>query len=427
MIRDALLAGGIAMAYAAQLSIPGMPFGYTELLLSLWIMLSIGRIVMGGRLEATPALYHLVTFWVIMTFAWGVGLITGLLTSVELLAAPVHDMTAYVLLACVTCLSAAEPEAELHLRRTAWWVIGIANACFLFQLALGWGFIHQPGVDPWFWDRFVGWSENPNQLALYCALFSPLALYLAATTSNPWARLFGISSIGVTFLVGKLTKSDTFLLTSILTLLIFLGLRVRTWFASGNKVTVFRQVTLLLAIGFLPLGMSMAPYIVTEFGNVEDIAKGLSRGGGGEETTETAELRFILWNDALHKGVTSGSLGLGPGPHVDRPLAVYKQFRREPFEAHSTYLDTYTQGGLIAVLALLWILGSATLAAWRAKADALLALMLSILFYGFPHLIVRHPIVWFAVTLCLVVGTSRTVSTSRAASVTPNRTYSYAG
>ena len=114
-------------------------------------------------------------------------------------------------------------------------------------------------------------------------------------------------------------------------------------------------------------------------------------------------------------------LGLGPGPHVDRPASVYRQFKREPFEAHSTYLDTYTQGGLIALLALLWILGSAALAAWRAKLDALLALMVSILFYGFPHLIVRHPIVWFAVTLCLVVGTSRAVP------VAPHRTYSYAG
>jgi hypothetical protein len=414
MIRDVLLAGGIAMAYAAQLSIPGLPFGYTELLLTLWIMLSIGRVLAGGRLEATPALYRLATFWVIMTFAWGIGLIVGLLTSVLYLSAPVHDMTAYVLLASVTCLAAAEPDAELHLRRTAWWVIGIANACFVFQLALGWGFVHQSGVDPWFWDRFDGWSENPNQLALYCALFGPLALYLATTTVNPWARVFGFSSIGLTFLVGKLTKSDTFLLTSILTLLIFLGLRVRTWFTSGGKVTVFRQVALLLMVGFLPLAMAMTPYVVAGIGSVENVAKGLSRGGGGEETTETAELRFSLWTDAFNKGVTSGSLGLGPGPHVDRPVSVYRQFQRQPFEAHSTYLDTYTQGGLIAVLALLWILGSAALAAWRAKLDALLALMVSICFYGFPHLIIRHPIVWFAVTMCLVVGTPRAISaTSR--------------
>lgn len=73
MIRSALLAAGISMGYAAQISVPGLHLGYTELFLSLWIMLSIGRVVVGGRLEATPALFRLVTFWLIMTFAQGSG------------------------------------------------------------------------------------------------------------------------------------------------------------------------------------------------------------------------------------------------------------------------------------------------------------------------------------------------------------------
>ena len=56
MIRNALLAGGVTMAYATQLSVPGLPFGYGELFLALWIMLSVGRVLAGGHIEATPAL-----------------------------------------------------------------------------------------------------------------------------------------------------------------------------------------------------------------------------------------------------------------------------------------------------------------------------------------------------------------------------------
>ncbi|TIY01578.1 MAG: polymerase, partial [Mesorhizobium sp.] len=256
MIRNALLAGGIAMGYAVQISVPGMPFGYTELFLSLWIMLSIGRVVAGGPLEATPALFRLATFWLILTFALGVGAIVGLLTTAVLdLSAPIHDIMAYMLLASVTCLAAAEPDAHRQLRRTAWWAIGIVNACFVFQLALGWGWIHQSGVNPWFWDRFTGWSENPNQLALYCALFGPLTLHLATTTSSPWGRLFGFSSLVLTVYVGRLTRSDAYLVTSVLTGLIFLGLRVRTWLTTGDKGSVSRQVAVLLMLGFLPLAM----------------------------------------------------------------------------------------------------------------------------------------------------------------------------
>ncbi|KAA3441994.1 polymerase [Mesorhizobium sp. SARCC-RB16n] len=410
MIRNALLACGVAMSYATQLDIPRLPFGYGELFLVLWIMLSIGRILAGGRLEATPALAKLAGFWLILTFTLGVGTIVGFLTTVLYLDPLLHDTIAYLLLVCVTCLVAAEPDAGVHLRRSAWWIIAIANACFVIQIGVGWGWIHQSGVDPWYWDRFRGWSENPNQLALYCALFGPLALHLATTTSSPWGRLLGLSCLVLTFYVGRLTKSDTYLYTSILTCLIFVALRVGTWLAAGGgNTSLLRQVALLLMVGFLPLAMSLTPYAFAEVSSVESFAKSLTKDKGGEATEETAALRLFLWDEALGKGGESGSLGLGPGPHLERPPIVDKQFLPRPFEAHSTVIDLYTQGGLIAVLALVWIVGSATLSAWRAKSDALLALLASTVVFGIPHLIIRHPIVWFVLTMALVAGTPQTI------------------
>lgn len=410
MIRDALLACGVAMSYAAQLTIPRLPFGYGELFLMLWIMLSIGRVLAGGRLEATPALAKLARFWLILAFALGVGTIVGYLTTVLYLDPLLHDTIAYVLLVCVTCLAAAEPDAGAHLRRSAWCIVAVANACFAIQLGLGWGWIHQSSVDPWYWDRFRGWSENPNQLALYCALFGTLALHLATTTSSPWGRLLGLSSLILTFYVGRLTRSDTYLYTSILTCLIFVALRVRTWLAAGGaSISLFQQVALLLVVGFLPLAMSLTPYALTQVSSAENFAKSLTKDKGGEATAETAALRLYLWDDALGKGERSGSLGLGPGPHLERPPIVDKQFLPQPFEAHSTIIDLYTQGGLVAVLALIWIVGSATLSAWRAKSDALLALLASIIVFSIPHLIIRHPIVWFALTMCLVAGTPQMI------------------
>ena len=50
MIRDALLAFGIVMAFATQLSVPGLPITPSYLALALWIVLSTGRIVMGHSL-----------------------------------------------------------------------------------------------------------------------------------------------------------------------------------------------------------------------------------------------------------------------------------------------------------------------------------------------------------------------------------------
>lgn len=410
MIRDALLACGIVMSYAVQLSIPGLPFGYSELCLTTWILLSITRILAGGRLEVTPTLAKFARFWLILALALGVGSIIGFLTTTLFLDPLLHDTMAYVLLACVTCLTAAEPNAALRLRRIAWWMIAIANACFVIQLALGFGWIHQSGVHPWYWDRFSGWSDNPNQLALYCALLGPLALHLATTTSNPWGRCLALCGLILTFYIGRLTKSDTYLYTTILACLILLGLRIRAWLTSdGGKVGLSRQLALLFAVGFLPLAVSMAPYALSEAASAEDFAKSLTKDKGGEATSETAELRLYLWNAALDKGARSASLGLGPGPHLDTPPVVNQQFLPRPFEAHSTVLDLYTQGGLISVLALLWILGSAALSAWRARLDALVALAASIAVFSVPHLIIRHPIFWFCLTLCLVAGTPQPI------------------
>lgn len=410
MIRDVFLAFGIAMSYAAQLSVPGLPVGFSELFLMLWILLSITRILAGGRLEVTPALVKLAGFWLILTFTLGVGSIIGFLTTTLFLDPLLHDTMAYGLLICVTCLAAAEPDAAHRLRRIAWWMIAVASAGFLVQVGVGFGWIHQSGVNPWYWDRFCGWSENPNQLALYCALLGPLALHLAITTSNPWGRCLGLCSVILTFYVGRLTKSDTYLYTTVLACLILLGLRVRAWLANdGGKVSLSRQLALLFTIAFLPLSVSIAPYALSEAANAENFAKSLTKDKGGEATSETAALRLYLWDEALNKGARSGSLGLGPGPHLDRPPIVNQQFLPRPFEAHSTMLDLYTQGGLIAVLALVWILGSAAWSAWRARLDALVALMASIAVFSAPHLIIRHPIVWFCLTLCLVAGTPQAI------------------
>ena len=411
MIRDAILACGIVLSYATQLTVPSLPIGYAELFLSLWIILSIGRILAGGRLEASPALTRFARFWLILALALGVGSIVGYFTTVLFLDPLLHDTFAYLLLVGFTCIIVAEPDAHRHLRHIGWWIVAIANAGFVWQVGLAWGWVHQPGVDPWYWDRFCGWSDNPNQIALYCALFGPLALHLATTTHNRWARLLGLCSLIPTFYIGRLTKSDTYLYATILTGLIFLGLRARTWLKTGGaKSSLSRQIGLLFAIGFLPLAMAMTPYALTEVGNATEFAKSLTKDKGGEATAETAALRLYLWSEALDKGFRSGSLGLGPGPHLERPPITDLQFLPRPFEAHSTVLDLYTQGGLVAVLALAWILVSAALSAWRAKNDALVALLVSIVVFGIPHLIIRHPIVWFALALCLVAGTQQAIA-----------------
>ncbi|SFN87907.1 O-Antigen ligase [Mesorhizobium sp. NFR06] len=406
MIREALLAAGVALSFASQISVPGLSFGYGEIFLVLWIMLSVSRILAGGRIEVTPAFFQLASFWLLLSLTLAVGTVVGYFTTVLYVTGLSHDTMAYGLLAGVTCLATLEPNAELSLRRSAWWVIAIAFGALAIQIGLAWGWIHQPGIDPWYWDRLRGWSENPNQLALYCAVFGPLAVHLAVTTNSRWAQFLAFSTLIPIVYVGRLTKSDTYLYTTILSGLVFLGLRLRAWFLSGdNRAGLARQIALLLMIGAVPLAAAAAPYAITEESSVAKFAKSLTKDGGGEATAETFELRVFLWNEAIEKGLQSGSLGLGPGPHLERPPIADRQFLERPFEAHNTMLDLYLQGGLVAALALVWLVGSAAMSVWRSRFDALLVLLASVVVFSMPHLIIRHPIVWFALTFCLVAGT----------------------
>ena len=112
-------------------------------------------------------------------------------------------------------------------------------------------------------------------------------------------------------------------------------------------------------------------------------------------------------------------LGLGPGPHLPIPASIVAARQTEPdldtgdhptvndtpnFEAHNTPLDLFTQGGLIAIFAFAWILVTAFVIVCRARLAGLAALLCGLAIFSSTNMIVRPPIFWFGIALCLVVS-----------------------
>ena len=128
MIFDALLALGIVMSSATQLHVPGLPLTIGEFALFVWIIGAVGRVIAGGQVIVTPALVRLGGFWVALALLLSVGVCIGHLTKVLQPSYVIHDSIAYALLALLTCLAAARPNAKHHLRRSAWFIIAGANA-----------------------------------------------------------------------------------------------------------------------------------------------------------------------------------------------------------------------------------------------------------------------------------------------------------
>lgn len=401
MIGNALLAFGIVLTSASQLRLPAVPLGIGEVCLVLWLALASLRLLVTGRVRNARALLRISAFWACFAFALSVGTCLALLLRELDVPSMLHDAFAYLLVAAISCLIVATMDADRPLRQTQWFLLAFWNAALVLQLAAGWSIISLPAVDPWYWDRFQGWTENPNQLALYCTVFIPLSLSLALST-NGFGRIAAFFSCLLTFVVGRLTKSDTFLIATVTALALFFVLRLRSWLTSPEHRSNLRFVVAVLVVSAaVPLSLSLTPYALSISDEVGSLAINLAKDHGGDATKRTAALRLYLWSDALYRGFESGSVGLGPGPHVDKPDVTIRQ---RPAEAHNTLLDVYTQGGLLGLIAVSGLFAGIIVLMLRAKLDALAALIAALAIFGITHFILRHPIVWFALALSLILG-----------------------
>jgi O-antigen ligase len=410
MISNALLALGIVLTTASQLRLPAVPLGFGEACLVLWLALASLRLAASGSIRNARAVLRIGAFWACFAFALSVGTCLAFLNQELDPATMLHDAIAYLLVAAITCLITATISADGSLRQTEWLLIAFWNTALVLQLAMGWGVISLPSVDPWYWDRFRGWAENPNQVALYCAVFAPLSLALALS-SKGLGRIAALFSCLLTFTVGRLTKSDTFLIAMVAAIALFLVLRLRTWLISPeHRFGLLFAMAVFVTIAAVPLLLSLTPYAVATADDVESLAISLAKDRGGEATKRTATLRLQLWSDALYRGLESGSLGLGPGPHLERPNVSNRQALPKPFEAHSTLLDVFTQGGLLGVIAVCGLFASTFVLVLRARLDALAAGIAALAIFSISHFILRHPIVWFALALSLILGSTHVPS-----------------
>src|SRR5260221_10494730 len=183
-------------------------------------------------------------------------------------------------------------------------------------------------------------------------------------------------------------------------------MRVRSAFA-----WIIMAALPLILVAAVPLGT------VIEAGTM-DLAKDMAK-DQGKRAQEEAELRLGLWGQAIGRGIDSGMLGLGPGPHLQMPYSIvqgrvvarqrYNIVHPDPgvapnFEAHNTLLDLFVQGGLLAALSFVWLVGSTISTTYKNGGNALLILLGGLLVFGLFHLIIRQPIFWFAIALCLVTN-----------------------
>jgi len=424
MLLDLVFIAGLLLSTASQLRVDGIPFGPGEGLLLAWLAIMATREVARLGPPLTPALSRLLIFW----SAFGGALCLGAMTGYALgdLHDPrwfYHDIAAYTFATLLSCFGLVHLETDGRLRPHMWLFVGLGAVLLALQAAIGWMGDGFGGFEAWEWDRLRGLTENANQLALTSAVVGLLALHLADTARRPLPRLAACLCIGVAVVVGRLTKSDAFLLVIAVSGVVYVVMKLKTWMLAEQNPLPLRSA----AAWGLALSLPFAVALAAPFGSsiaqqAETVAAQAMRGGGQHETRETANLRFVIWSDAVRRGLEALSLGLGPGPHLKIPdeIAVGRRSSGGPrdvtqpeiqlapnFEAHNTVLDIFVQGGLPALLCLAWLLGGIVAGAWRRQFDAVTTLVCGLAAYSLFHFILRQPVVWFALVVCLAATSGR--------------------
>lgn len=409
MMRDALLAIGVIFASFTQLRFFDAPLGFGELFLVAWLGLTLGRSMSSLNAPFPPALLRLAVFWILLAGSLCVGTMTAFVVGERNSTADfVHDTTAYTLMAALSLLAVAQAGAAPRMRRVAWLVVLFGSGCLAAQLAQAFGVFTISGVDVWFWDRLIGWSTNANQLGLLCLILALLSCHLAETATGPGTGLAALACVILPVWAGYLTRSDAFLLALVFGLLGFAGLKFWRMIDAHQRLGPVPAAAAIMAVVALPAllaASSPLAYVLA----VEKIAERAeeARGEGGLE--RDVGYRTELWGQAIDRGVESGMLGLGPGPHLKRPADL-----REPqldalpnFEAHNTVVDLFLQGGLLAVASLLWLGATTLLATLKEKLNVFPILLISVGGFALTHFVIRHPIVWFVIAFGLVAKSSR--------------------
>jgi hypothetical protein len=416
LLWSAFLAFGMVLSLTPQLRWGAADVGPGELLISLWLLPGLVILIVGFRAEAPRALWELVAFWAIFTAAQCLGTIQTIWSEfLDDWGLVFHDIIAYLLLFVLMSVLFALPSAARRLHRIQWMMALFGTFLFALQAANAWGVFTLSNIDPWYWDRLRGWSDNPNQFALLALLIGFLSLELAEKSIGVGPKLLAAVCAVISLGIGWLGKSNAYSGVIFATFGLFGLLKVA-------RVTMQSERRDFPAIA---LGTAaLASLLFVSFLFAPAIASLVDERGGplslvarkGEDQNSEAKLRLYLWTEAIERGVDSWMLGYGPGPHLDIPLSLTESQRTadEPinlthpklglapnYESHNTLFELFVQGGVLAVGAFVWIGATAVWRAWKAGLDGLIALLFAAAAFGSFHVVFRHPIVWFTIGLGL--------------------------
>jgi O-antigen ligase len=333
---------GLVLTTATQLRGSASGVGVGELLLVSWVMMSFFALAAQRQFDPSTLVKALLAFWIVALSVLALGLLVNT-APLDRLSVD-HDGRAILFVAAVVLSFVAPNGTRDRFRRTL-----VATLSFsLLPLACLWFarlFVSTFGpLELWYGPRFVGWTENPNQLALLTAPAPFFCFYLASTLSR-WARYWSVLLGFAALLLGFVSYSDALRVCWFITALFLLLARWFRRLAQATTDTERRSIAHL--IGSLAVAMIV-------------VGGGLLLGPRVEEATaemyqeaDQGAVRLTSWQLGIEAIAQAPVFGNGPGTHARAPMSL------EAIEAHNTFIDWAANTGFVGlsayILLLAWI------------------------------------------------------------------------
>jgi len=233
-----------------------------------------------------------------------------------------------------------------------------------------------------YYTRFIGLSENPNQTALHMLSFEIVALMTLAKVRglNRPTRAIAMLALITAFIVGILSQSDAFTIAAVVTIAglgaYFLGSLVRSRSLWAGAV-IFFGIPILLCLAII-LNQPLS----------EAIASSQNELSYGNQDV----VRYVLWQHGIDAWLTRPILGNGVGQWSGFAHSF------ESYEAHNSVIDWLSCAGLLGMVLYAAMVVSLFMRSPLRYTASYFA-TLSLLTFSMFHYTFRQPSFW----LCFVV------------------------
>jgi len=219
-------------------------------------------------------------------------------------------------------------------------------------------------------DIFSPFANDYHQFAYFVAPLPFIGLYIIAKEKGIMIKILSLFGILLCITIGLATTSSTLVSAWALSTFLFCILKVLEVLKKLNRpksiiLFFFCLIVLILLFNYESLLVL-----------VNDFFKGDSNG----------ENRLVIWSNAIKAWEHSPIVGLGPGSFSGTKVFF-------GFEAHNTFLQILTQGGILGGIAYILLISKLTKA--TSINVYILCAVIALVVYGFGINDLRRTVLWF--------------------------------